>query len=89
MEKRVVLAVVLTIGVIFLSNLLFPAPDRPVGQVTADSAAVPGEIAATRRKFPRTGSRKNRRFPTRGRKADRTSGNRTPSSHRRRRTRSS
>ncbi|MBT8479150.1 MAG: membrane protein insertase YidC [Gemmatimonadetes bacterium] len=40
MEKRVVLAVVLTIGVIFLSNILFPAPERPPGRVAADSALV-------------------------------------------------
>jgi YidC/Oxa1 family membrane protein insertase len=40
MEKRVVLAVVLTIGVIFLSNLLFPTPEPPPGQMVADSALV-------------------------------------------------
>ncbi|MDP2470195.1 MAG: membrane protein insertase YidC [Candidatus Palauibacterales bacterium] len=40
MEKRVVLAVTLTIGVIFLSNLLFPTPKPPPGQVPADSAVV-------------------------------------------------
>jgi YidC/Oxa1 family membrane protein insertase len=42
MEKRVVLAVVLTIGVIFLNNFLFPSPERPPGQVVADSALVEG-----------------------------------------------
>jgi YidC/Oxa1 family membrane protein insertase len=40
MEKRVVLAVVLTIGVIFLSNILFPTPDLPPGQLAPDSALV-------------------------------------------------
>lgn len=42
MEKRVVLAVVLTIGVIYLSNLLFPSPEPPVVSVPADSALVRG-----------------------------------------------
>jgi YidC/Oxa1 family membrane protein insertase len=45
MEKRVVLAVVLTIGVIFLSNVLFPAPEPPPGPVVSDSVAVGGEVA--------------------------------------------
>jgi len=47
MEKRVVLAVALTIGVIFLSNVLFPTPEPPLGSVGPDSALVaedsPGE----------------------------------------------
>jgi len=42
MEKRVVLAVVLTIGVIFLSNFLFPSPEPPPGQFVVDSAQVDG-----------------------------------------------
>ena len=45
MEKRVVLAVVLTIGVIFLSNFLFPSPEPPPGQMAADSALVEGGVA--------------------------------------------
>jgi YidC/Oxa1 family membrane protein insertase len=39
------MAVVLTIGVIFLSNLLFPAPEPPPRQVAADSALVEGRVA--------------------------------------------
>jgi YidC/Oxa1 family membrane protein insertase len=42
MEKRVVLAVVLTIGVIFLNNFLFPSPEPPPGQMVADSVLVEG-----------------------------------------------
>ena len=42
MEKRVVLAVVLTIGVIFLNNFLFPSPEPPPGQFVADTAQVDG-----------------------------------------------
>ncbi len=45
MEKRVVLAVVLTIAVIFLSNMLFPPPEPPAGRVVADSAAAAGGSA--------------------------------------------
>jgi len=37
MEKRVVLAVALTIGVIFLSNIIFPSTQPPSGQVVEDS----------------------------------------------------
>lgn len=44
MEKRVVLAVVLTIGVIFLSNVLFPGPELPPGDMTPDSVAVSGAV---------------------------------------------
>ncbi|MCK5447625.1 MAG: membrane protein insertase YidC [Gemmatimonadetes bacterium] len=44
MEKRVVMAVVLTIGVIFLSNFLFPSPEAPPGQMAADSALVDGGV---------------------------------------------
>jgi YidC/Oxa1 family membrane protein insertase len=40
MEKRVVLAVVLTIAVIFLSNVLFPTPERPAPSVPADSVGL-------------------------------------------------
>ena len=62
MEKRVVLAVVLTIGVIFLSNLLFPAPELPPGQVVADSAQVDGgtpapQVEAVEGLDPEAGSR--------------------------------
>ena len=39
------MAVVLTIGVIFLSNFLFPSPELPPGQVAADSALVEGGVA--------------------------------------------
>ena len=37
MEKRVVLAVVLTIAVIFLTNILFPPPPAPPGSAIADA----------------------------------------------------
>ncbi|MCL7970592.1 MAG: membrane protein insertase YidC [marine benthic group bacterium] len=47
MEKRVVLAVVLTIGVIFLSNVLFPGPEMPPGPVAADSAMVDDAALST------------------------------------------
>lgn len=43
MEKRVVLAVALTIGVIFLSNVLFPSPEPPPGAAVLDSALVAGD----------------------------------------------
>ena len=33
MQKREVQAVVLTIGVILLSNLLFPSPEQPPGEM--------------------------------------------------------
>ncbi|MEE8572108.1 MAG: membrane protein insertase YidC [Gemmatimonadota bacterium] len=46
MEKRVVLAVALTIGVIFLSNVLFPAPEPAPGFMAPDSAVVAGDSAA-------------------------------------------
>jgi YidC/Oxa1 family membrane protein insertase len=49
MERRVVLAVVLTIGVIFLSNRLFPPPEPPPGQVVPDSVAVSGDAPSTER----------------------------------------
>jgi len=57
MEKRVVLAVVLTIGVIFLSNLLFPTPEPPPGQTVADSAlvsdgALPADLDTGRAEMP-------------------------------------
>jgi len=48
MEKRVILAVVLTIGVIFLSNVLFPAPEVPPGVVVADSTGVAAVEAQNR-----------------------------------------
>jgi YidC/Oxa1 family membrane protein insertase len=37
MEKRVVLAVVLTVAVIFLTNVLFPPPPAPIGTESAES----------------------------------------------------
>ncbi len=37
MEKRVVLAVVLTVAVIFLTNVLFPPPPAPIGVEPAES----------------------------------------------------
>lgn len=49
MEKRVVLAVVLTIGVIFLSNRLFPPPELPPGQIVPDSVLVSGDTPSTAR----------------------------------------
>jgi YidC/Oxa1 family membrane protein insertase len=45
MEKRVVLAVVLTIGVIFLSNLLFPSPELPPGEMATETVQVEGGVA--------------------------------------------
>jgi YidC/Oxa1 family membrane protein insertase len=49
MEKRVVLAVVLTIGVIFLSNRLFPPPEPPPGLVAPDSVLVNGSVPSADR----------------------------------------
>jgi YidC/Oxa1 family membrane protein insertase len=46
MEKRVVLAVILTIGVIFLSNVLFPTPEPPPGPVTQDTTAAVRDTVA-------------------------------------------
>ncbi len=58
MEKRVVLAVVLTIGVIFLSNVLFPGPELPPAPpAAADSTAmVDGEVSADLDTTPRVGA---------------------------------